>query len=161
MYARKAVSQDLEDVSTLFDQYRSFYGRSSDPALAKRFIQERINNEDSLILVAESLQGKIAAFTQLYPSFSSISAAPVYVLNDLYVAPAHRRQGAGRALLEAAREFARQKGAVALSLSTAIDNKNAQSLYESLGWEMDRKFLHYNLTVEANQALQPTAESGG
>lgn len=161
MHVRQAVPQDLAEVAALFDEYRGFYGRPSDPALAKRFLEERMSNQDSLILVAESSQREVAAFTQLYPSFSSLSAAPVYVLNDLYVAPAHRRQGAARALLEAARELAQQKGAVALSLSTAVDNESAQALYESLGWLRDKQFLHYNLTVEANHTFQPTALKRG
>lgn len=147
MQVRKASAKDLENVSKLFDQYRRFYGKPSDPVLAKRFIQDRMSNNDSVILVAEDSQGQVAAFTQLYPTFSSISATPAYVLNDLYVSPDQRRQGAGRILLEAAGEFAKQAGATSLSLSTAPDNKSAQALYESMGWVRDQQFLHYNLAV--------------
>ena len=56
--------------------------------------------------------GKIVGFAQLYPSFSSVSLRPIRILNDLFVDPDHRRSGAGRALLDAARDHARQTGAI-------------------------------------------------
>ncbi|WP_304640713.1 GNAT family N-acetyltransferase [Pseudomonas sp.] len=145
---REAGLPDLDKVAELFDQYRCFYEQSSDLALAKRFIGDRMANNESVILVAEGEGGELAGFTQLYPSFSSISAAPSYILNDLYVAVAYRRQGLGRALLEGASKLASSKGAVALELSTAEDNRNAQALYESLGWVRDQQFRHYELTIE-------------
>lgn len=142
---KTATQDDLEQVAALFDQYRQFYGRAADLKLAKRFIGERLTNADSVILIADE---PAAGFTQLYPSFSSASAARIYVLNDLFVAPTWRRTGVGRALLKAAETFARDAGAVALSLSTAIDNRPAQSLYESMGWLRDRRFYHYDLAID-------------
>jgi ribosomal protein S18 acetylase RimI-like enzyme len=144
---REAALSDLEKVAELFDQYRCFYEQSSDLPLASRFIGARMANNESVILVAEGEGGELAGFTQLYPSFSSISAAPTYVLNDLYVAKDRRRRGVGRALLEGARAVGKARGAVALSLSTAEDNKNAQALYESLGWVRDEVFRHYELSL--------------
>ena len=76
---REAALSDLEKVAELFDQYRCFYEQSSDLPLASRFIGARIANNESVILVAEGEGGELAGFTQLYPSFSSISAAqPMY-----------------------------------------------------------------------------------
>lgn len=73
------------------------------------------------------------------------------MLNDLFVADAHRRQGIGRLLLEGACHLAQDAGAVRLSLSTAISNVPAQALYESLGWVRDREFYHYTLAVGSNR----------
>ena len=70
-----------------------------------------------------------------------------YLLNDLFVAESARRQGVAAALLKAAAELARTWGAASLSLSTALDNAPAQALYESLGWQRDRQFCEYNLTL--------------
>ncbi|MFY4728598.1 GNAT family N-acetyltransferase [Nitrospira sp. BLG_2] len=76
-------------------------------------------------------------FAQLYPSFSSILTAPIYVLSDLFVIPAVRRRGAGTLLLKLAIETARATGAVRLELAIATANGPAQRLYESLGWQLD------------------------
>ena len=64
-------------------------------------------------------------------------------MNDLYVAEDARRRGVGARLLRAAREHARQTGAVRLALSTAVTNTKAQALYERDGWRRDDEFFHY------------------
>lgn len=147
MQIRLAEADDLDAVAVLFDQYRTFYGKPADISLARAFIGERMQKAESVVLVAEAANGELAGFVQLYPSFSSVSAAPIYVLNDLFVNHAHRRQGIGRLLLEGARRLAQETGAVRLSLSTAIDNVQAQALYEALGWVRDQEFHHYTLAV--------------
>jgi len=145
---RQAVLADLDAVAILFDAYRQFYGQASDEAAAKAFLQARFEHGQSVVLLAES-QGQTVGFTQLYPSFSSVSMARVFVLNDLFVAPTARRMGVGEALLNAAADHARQLGAVRLSLTTNVQNLPAQSLYESMGWERDQKFYAYHLALKA------------
>lgn len=55
-------------------------------------------------------------------------------LAELYVAPAARRRGLGRALLEAAIEHARERGADHMDLGTGEQDVAARTLYESLGF---------------------------
>lgn len=153
MHVRTADADDLEAVAALFDQYRTFYGKPADIDLARAFIGERMHKAESVILVADIPTGPLAGFVQLYPSFSSVSAARIYVLNDLFVGRAHRCRGVGRLLLEAAHRFAQQAGAHGLSLSTAISNHPAQALYESLAWVRDREFLHYTLAIGSTPQL--------
>ena len=88
-------------------------------------------------------------FCQLYPTFCSVDAAPIYTLYDLFVAPAARKTGAGRSLLMAAEATARTHGKVRMDLTTAHTNTTAQSLYESLGWTLDTVFRAYNKRVSA------------
>lgn len=145
--ARPAASADLDQLAALFDQYRQFYGQPADPALAREFIGQRFARGDSQMLVADGTGAQIIGFCQLYPSLCSVAAGPILVLYDLFVAPAQRRSGAGRALLEAAAALARTSGAVRMELATARTNVPAQSLYESLGWARDEMFLHYSLTI--------------
>ena len=145
---RQAVLADLDAVAILFDDYRQFYGQASDEAAAKAFLQARFEHGQSVVLLAES-KGQAVGFTQLYPSFSSVSMARVFVLNDLFVAPTARRLGVGEALLTAASEHACQLGAVRLSLTTNVQNLPAQSLYASMGWERDQKFYAYHLALKA------------
>src|SRR5207302_1364805 len=67
-------------------------------------------------------------FVQLYPSFSSAAARRIWILNDLFVAPAARRRGIGRALLQAARDHGVATGAKRLVLSTAASNREARAV---------------------------------
>jgi GNAT superfamily N-acetyltransferase len=143
---RLAHVHDLDALAPLFDAYRQFYGQAPDLLRARAFLAERFAHHESLILLAER-DGAAAGFTQLYPLFSSVRTARVYLLNDLFVAASTRRAGVARALLIAAAGHARVLGAVGLSLSTALDNAPAQALYESLGWVRDRQFCEYSLAL--------------
>ena len=144
---RQAVWKDLDTVAILFDGYRQFYGQTSDLAAALGFLKARFEHGQSTIFLAES-DGQAVGFTQLYPSFSSVSMARVFVLNDLYVIPTARRLGVGQSLLNATAVHAKQLGAVRLSLTTAVDNQSAQALYESQGWGRDQKFYTYHLALK-------------
>ena len=140
---RLAEARDLEAIAPLFDAYRQFYEKPADLALARRYLMERFQRKESVIIVAEDAAGGIVGFTQLYPAFCSVLAAPTFVLYDLFVTPAARGTGAGRALMEAAEAHGRSAGAARLELSTAHTNKIGQSLYESCGWVRDNAFYVY------------------
>jgi ribosomal protein S18 acetylase RimI-like enzyme len=144
-FIRQARVEDVETLTTLFDNYRSFYGRKSDLEKAKNFIWARLNNQDSKIFIAEAAQSKIVAFTQLYPTFSSISAKSSWILNDLYVIEKYRRNRIASKLVKHAVEFANSTCATSISLQTGKDNLAAQSLYEQLNFVKDDYFLSYSI----------------
>ena len=144
---RLAIPADVDTIAPLFDAYRQFYEQAPDLTAARRFIAERLERGESSILLAVNGAGETVGFCQLYPTFCSVEAAPIYTLYDLFVSPAARKTGAGRALLEAAREHARAEGKVRMDLTTAHTNTTAQSLYESLGWVQDTVFRAYTQRV--------------
>ena len=141
---RKASIDDLLPLAMLFDTYRQFYQQTPDLALAKAFIAARLNNQDSVIFVAETSDKKLIGFCQIYPSFCSVAAAKIGVLYDLYVNESARKTGAGTALMLAAHEYAAKNDMARLDLSTAKNNHAAQALYESLGWVRDEVFYAYS-----------------
>lgn len=146
----QAGPQHLESVAPLFDAYRVFYRQESDPALSRTFISARLDAGDSVIFLATGTAadaGEALGFTQLYPTFSSVSAKRLWILNDLYVAASVRRGGVGRALMERARRHAQETGAKGLVLATELENKKAQGLYESLGYRRAAEFYHYKLDL--------------
>jgi ribosomal protein S18 acetylase RimI-like enzyme len=144
---RQAVLSDLEVLAPLFDEYRQFQGCTSDLAAARAFLLERFNHGESVLFIAH--QGEDAVgFTQLYPMFSSVSLARVYVLNDLLVREHARGQGAATKLLAAALQYARSLGAVRVSLVAAISNTVAQSVYDATGWKRDDQFQAFHFAFE-------------
>jgi ribosomal protein S18 acetylase RimI-like enzyme len=144
---RRASPADAALVAPLFDAYRQFYGLASDLTLSQRYLAERLDRGESTVLLAQLPSGDAVGFVQMYPTYSSLRAARVFVLYDLYVAAESRRLGVARALMQAAVESARAAGAVALTLQTARTNLAAQRLYESLGWRRDEEFVEYGLAV--------------
>jgi ribosomal protein S18 acetylase RimI-like enzyme len=139
---------DLDQLVPLFDGYRQFYGEGSDLSLARQFLAERMSRGQSVVLIAEGPDGVAIGFAQLFPSFCSVRAAPIYVLNDLFVSHAARRRGVGALLLRIAAEAGRAGGAVRLELSTAMTNVSAQRLYRALGWKRDEEFYVYSVSLE-------------
>ncbi len=117
---------------------------------AHNFLLERLTQAESVILIAvdqNSNSFDCLGFTQLYPSFSSVSMQKIWILNDLFVLPKFRNRGVATALLNAAKAFAIDTKAKRLILATAIDNYPAQRLYEKAGYRKDTAFDHYQLNV--------------
>lgn len=143
----KASIDNLNSVTPLFNSYRLFYGQESNIEQAKSFIQHRLTNNESVIFLATDRNNPTIGmgFIQLYPLFSSVSMEKVWVLNDLYVEKAARKQGVASQLMKRAEEFARESGAISITLETAKDNSPAQHLYESLGYEKEADVYHYTL----------------
>jgi ribosomal protein S18 acetylase RimI-like enzyme len=143
---RRAGISDLHLLAPLFDAYRQFYRQPPDMGVAQQYLASRMEREESVLFLAAS-DSVGYGFVQLYPSFCSVAAQPIWILFDLFVAPAARGRGHGRRLMQAARSFASETGAQRLVLSTAEDNRTAQALYESLGYRWDTVFRHYELTL--------------
>jgi len=144
---KQATIEDALVVSALFDSYRVFYEQNTNPQLALEYISERIRNNESVVFLAQDENKMGLGFTQLYPTFSSVSAQRSWILNDLYVSKTARKLGVARNLMGAAREFAVNTGANGIALETAEDNINAQSLYESLGYKRSTGFYNYFLSL--------------
>jgi len=142
----KATLRDVERVAPLFDAYRQFYGQPANPELARSFLQDRLERNESTVFLAD--QGnQTVGFAQVYPSFSSGAAARILILNDLYVVPGSRRTGIGRWLVTATLKHAEEVGAVRVTLSTAIDNFAAKALYDAVGFQPDTSFHVYHYAL--------------
>lgn len=144
---RPLQATDLPAVAQLFDQYRQFYQQAPNLEAAQRFITQRFERNESVVLVAQAPTGALVGFCQMYPSFCSVEAAPIYTLYDLFVSPPAREMGTGRQLMRAAQARAAADGMVRLDLTTARTNVKAQSLYTSLGWVRDEAFLTFTRPV--------------
>jgi GNAT superfamily N-acetyltransferase len=145
----QASIEDLDELIPLFDGYRQFYRQASDIEGARAFLTQHFQNKSSVVFLARLQENDgsnipVCGFTQLYPSFSSVSMKRLWILNDLFVSPEARKKGVGPALLDHARGFAAQTGARGLILTTARDNYTAQSAYEANGWQRDEEFYSYH-----------------
>ncbi len=132
----RAGPADLDGLVPLFDAYRQFYRQPPDLERAREWLRSRLRMGESVAFVA--MRGNaMVGFAQLYPMYSSVRTARTWILNDLYVDITARRNGAGHALLEAAAQFAREDGAMGISLESAADNAAACALYQAAGWKAD------------------------
>ncbi len=145
---RRAGLDDVDAAASLFASYRVFYGRTHDVHVAAAFLRARLTAEESVVLLGEVESLGPVGFVQLYPTFESIEVAPLWVLNDLFVAETARGRGVGTALVRAAERTARAGGAASISLQTAHTNTTAQRLYEREGWTLDTTYRGYEKALE-------------
>jgi GNAT superfamily N-acetyltransferase len=138
----RAGSEELDELTDLFEAYLDFYHMPLDRARSRTFLETRLREGESVIFAARR-RGRLVGFVQLYPLFSSTRVGPLWLLNDLYVDASVRRGGVATLLLERSKGLARDTGAVGIELETAIDNP-AQRLYEARGWKRDLEFFHYS-----------------
>ena len=144
----RAELKHLDELGRLFNLYRIFYEEEDDIEKATNYITARFKNEDSIIFASRSQDSTLNGFVQLYPSYCSVSTIPILILYDLFVDESERAKGKGRLLMNAARDYAKENGYKRLELSTAKDNYIGQSLYESLGYALDKEFLQYSLEID-------------
>lgn len=153
MHIKRINTTERELVVDLFDQYRVFYNQPSNKKLADNYLEQRLENNESVIFVAlENVNGNVVpvGFTQLYPSFSSVRAVKNWILNDLYVSADHRKKGVGEKLIQAAMQYAKADSATYVQLETATDNYNAQRLYETIGFvkqQPEEGFFVYRIAL--------------
>jgi ribosomal protein S18 acetylase RimI-like enzyme len=129
---RKASAADAAIVSRLMYDFDTEFGEDIDEpdALERRYREQLDSGEVTVILAGAGPDG----FAQLRYRSQIYSDAPTAYLEELYVAPARRGEGLGRALLEAAMEEARAHGADHIDLGTSEDDTAALRLYESAGF---------------------------
>jgi ribosomal protein S18 acetylase RimI-like enzyme len=147
MHIHPAGPADLDDLTRLFAGYLQFYREDKPLAAIRVFLAQRLSRGDSMLFLARDPQGVALGFVQLYPFQASLVLQPAWLLSDLYVHEAARRQGVGEALMNAARGHAESTGACGLQLQTAKSNLAGQALYERLGYVRDELFHTYWLTL--------------
>lgn len=87
--------------------------------------------------VVEAMVGevdaKVVAFALYFANFSTFLSRPGLYLEDLYVQPAHRGRGIGRALLGRLGALAVERGYGRFEWSVLDWNENAIRFYEQMG----------------------------
>jgi ribosomal protein S18 acetylase RimI-like enzyme len=129
---RRADAGDAEAVGRLLHDFNTEYEEATPgPAALAERIRELLAGGDTAVLVGGSGPEGFAVL-RFRPSLST-PGLECY-LQELYVVPERRGHGLGRALMEAAIELARERGADGMDLGTSEDDVAARALYESLGF---------------------------
>lgn len=91
--------------------------------------------EHATIKVARDGNGKAIGMVSAQLVISTAQGAPSAWVEDMVVDPEHRGGGTGKALLQSALDWARQKGATRAQLLVDTENEPALGYYRHLGWE--------------------------
>lgn len=139
---KKVVLEDLDQAAELFDLYRVFYRQESDVEKGKKFLRERILNDESHIFLLFEDE-KAVGFVQLYKLFHYTKLQKQWLLSDLYVHPEHRGKGFSVALIDRCKKWCEQTDACGLMLETEKTNAIGNTLYPRCGFEYDGLHNYY------------------
>ena len=139
---------DVGDLLPMLADYCAFYevdpGRDRLEALVRALLKRP---DEGRQLIARDDRQEATGFATVYWTWSTLVGDRIGVLHDLYVRPEHRRNGVGRALIDACLEQAGARGVARLGWDTAPGNSAAQRLYDSLPDVHRSEWVAYSLGV--------------
>jgi GNAT superfamily N-acetyltransferase len=140
---------DLLELLPLMRGYCDFYevDPSDDDLLAMSRALIADSDREGTQLIARDEDGRASGFATIFWTWTTLSAARIGVMNDLFVTERARGTGVAEALIAACAERCREYGAVSLDWTTARDNHRAQRLYERVGAKRDERWVDYSLDV--------------
>ena len=146
---RPAVFEDAPVISGLIKELAAFEHLEHECGITVDAVREHLLglNRSAEAVIAE-LDGVVAGFAVYYRTFSTFAAKPGVFLEDLYVRPAFRQRGLGRALLQYVGSIAARHGAGRFEWTTLKWNENARKLYKSIGAEEKSEWLLLRLDAE-------------
>lgn len=147
LVVRTASLADLDAIAPLFDAYRRFFTQKPDLETSRRFLAERLERGESVVLAAYERE-EAAGFLQLYPLFSSWYCKRQWFLSDLYVDERFRERGIGRHLVCASIDYAKRGGARAILVELPFSEPHLVEFYGKLGFAKDAVFDLYRLIAE-------------
>ena len=149
MIVAPVTEADLDDLLPLMRGYCDFYAVApTDAQLLDMSRALLADPEREGVQFIARREGEAIGFATVFWTWSTLSAARLGVMNDLFVAEVARGSGAAEALIGACAEAARGHGCRELSWQTAKDNHRAQAVYERVGAERS-EWLDYVLHLRS------------
>jgi GNAT superfamily N-acetyltransferase len=139
------AAEQMDALLPMIAAYQRFYEvEQIDEARNREFFARFVAPSENGMLLGAWRGGQLVGYACLYWHFTSLVPAETVLMNDLFVDPAARGHGVGRALIEASAAVARERGAHHLEWATQPDNATAQRLYDSTGAERS-EWVEYEL----------------
>jgi GNAT superfamily N-acetyltransferase len=143
---RAAHTDEIEEMLPLIRAYCEFYGAEPKDEGLREMFRTLINDpSQGAVLIARD-GGRAVGFATVDWKWSSLKAARIGYLEDLFVHPDARGKGIADALIEVCAERCRELGMPAMAWQTAPDNHRAQQVYNRTGAEFDT-YLEYDLKL--------------
>ncbi len=133
MIVRDAEQEDAIQLLQLMRDLNADQGDPVDLITERHVTSDIIDDERTIAIVAEDDDGSLIGYATAHTTYETGHAERGLYVADLYVAPAHRRQGVARALLAAAARRGHAIGARHLWLTAKDGNAAAHAFYRRLG----------------------------
>lgn len=140
---------DLAELLPLMRGYCDFYSVAPTDSALREMSRALIADpeHEGFQLIARNDGGRAIGFATVFWTWATSSASRIGVMNDLFVHPDARGDGAADALIAKCADLARERGAVSLDWETAHTNVRAQKVYDRVGGKRDDRWLSYSLDL--------------
>ena len=143
---RLARTDEIEEMLPLIRAYCEFYETEPNDAGLREMFETLITDpEQGAVFIARD-DGDAVGFATVDWKWSSLKAAQVGYLEDLFVDPKARGRGIADALIEICAQRCRERGLPTMQWLTAPDNHRAQQVYNRTAAEFDT-YLEYDLSL--------------
>jgi aminoglycoside 6'-N-acetyltransferase I len=132
------------DLSEWFRLRRKLWDATSDDDHQAEMLDILDHSDTQLVVVADAHDGKLAGFLEasIRPFVEDCESDNVGYLEGWFVDAEYRRHGLGRALVSAAEEWARSKGATEMASDAEIGNEESLIAHTRLGYEETSRLVH-------------------
>ena len=143
---RPARADEVEEMLPLIRAYCEFYETKPDDHGLRKMYDTLIGdpNQGSIFIARD--EGNAVGFATLDWKWSSLKAARIGYLEDLFVDPDARGKGIADALIGVCADRCRELGMPAMEWLTAPDNHRAQQVYNRIGADSDT-YVEYDLEL--------------
>lgn len=133
------ICQVLEEVDRLHSRalpeiFREYAG----PVRTKQYLQAMMESEGSGIFVAETgekIIGTVHVYVRETPDINVLTHRVYGIMDDLVVCENMRGFGIGKALMEKAHDWLRERGVKTVELNVWEFNRHAMEFYEKMGYK--------------------------
>jgi GNAT superfamily N-acetyltransferase len=159
---RQASAEDVPLILTLIGELAEYERLAHEVVATEDALQEWLFGEKPVaeVLIAEH-GAEAVGFALFFHSFSTFLGRPGIYLEDLYVRPAFRGLGVGKAMLAYLAKLARERDCGRLEWSVLDWNEPSIRFYESLGAVAMDDWTVHRVTGEALERLAARGRKNG
>jgi GNAT superfamily N-acetyltransferase len=152
---RTARPEDLIEIYAMVTELAAYHEALHELRATEEEIGDALFGADAMACayLAHTPDGQTAGFALWYRNFSTWRGRPGIYLEDLYVRPAFRGGGHGKALLAALARTCVERGYERLEWSVLDSNTSTVAFYESMGAVPHSGWTEFRLTGESLRAL--------
>jgi GNAT superfamily N-acetyltransferase len=142
---RPLQASDFAAWLPLWQGYVAFYQSTVSDAQTALTFERLLNPTFNLNALVAEQDGTVIGFTHYLYHPATWAVGDYCYLEDLFVTPAVRGSGAGRALIEGVKQAALAHGATKVYWLTQTHNVTARKVYDAVA--KDTGFMHYQITL--------------